>query len=55
VTSFHLAMGIAAGLVGLGGAVAAIGIENPRRRVRAAECEGGQLVGATRDAAGCVP
>jgi predicted MFS family arabinose efflux permease len=55
LTSFHLAMGIAAGLVGLGGAVAAIGIENPRRRVRAAECEGGQLVGATRDAAGCVP
>jgi hypothetical protein len=51
--SFHLGMGIAALLVAAGGLAGAIGVRNPRRAVRAEECEGGQLVGAALDAAGC--
>jgi MFS family permease len=53
VHTFHVGMGISAGLVALGGMLAAIGIRNPRRRVLAEYCEGGALVGASRDAAGC--
>ncbi len=49
--SFHLGLAIAALLVALGGVTGAIGITNPHRKVRAEDCEGGQLVGATRDAA----
>jgi EmrB/QacA subfamily drug resistance transporter len=51
--SFHLGMGIAALLVAAGGLAGAIGVRNPQRAVRAEECEGGQLVGAALDAAGC--
>jgi EmrB/QacA subfamily drug resistance transporter len=51
--SFHLGMGIAALLVAAGGLAGAIGVRNPRRAVRAEDCEGGQLVGAALDAAGC--
>jgi EmrB/QacA subfamily drug resistance transporter len=51
--SFHLGLGIAALLVATGGMVGAIGVRNPRREVLAEECEGGQLVGAALDAAGC--
>jgi EmrB/QacA subfamily drug resistance transporter len=51
--SFHLGLGIAALLVALGGVVGAIGVRNPKRVVLAEECEGGQLVGASLDAAGC--
>jgi len=51
--SFHLGLGIAALLVALGGIVGAVGVRNPRRVVLAEECEGGQLVGASLDAAGC--
>jgi EmrB/QacA subfamily drug resistance transporter len=51
--SFHLGMGIAALLVAAGGLAGAIGVRNPQRKVRADECEGGQLVGAALDAAGC--
>jgi EmrB/QacA subfamily drug resistance transporter len=51
--SFHLGLGIAAFLVAAGGLVGAIGVRNPRRAVLAEECEGGQLVGAALDAAGC--
>jgi MFS family permease len=49
--SFHLGLAIAAALVALGGVVGAIGIRNPepeREGVKAAECAGGQLVGASR-------
>jgi EmrB/QacA subfamily drug resistance transporter len=53
VQSFHLGMGVAALLVALGGVTGLVGIRNPGRRVRAADCEGGQLVGAALDAAGC--
>lgn len=51
--SFHLGMGIAAFLVAVGGMAGAIGVRNPRRAVSAEDCEGGQLVGAALDAAGC--
>jgi EmrB/QacA subfamily drug resistance transporter len=51
--SFHLGMGLAAGLVALGGLTAAAGIRNPRRVVRAESSSGGQLVAAPLDAADC--
>ncbi len=53
LASFRSGIGIAAGLVLLGGAVGAAGIRNLRRTVSAEECPGGQLVGASPDAAGC--
>ena len=46
--AFHLGMMIAAVLVGAGGVVGAVFIENPGRgRVRASECASGQLVGVS--------
>jgi EmrB/QacA subfamily drug resistance transporter len=51
--SFRLGIGIAGGLVLLGGLIGALGIQNPQREVSAEECAGGQLVGASPDAAGC--
>jgi EmrB/QacA subfamily drug resistance transporter len=53
VDSFHLGLGVAALLVALGGVTGLVGIRNPRRVVHAEECEGGALVGASLDAAGC--
>lgn len=53
VSGYRLAMGLSAGLVALGGMLGAIGIENPRRRVAAERCAGGQLAGQPHDAAGC--
>jgi predicted MFS family arabinose efflux permease len=50
--SFRVGVGIAGGLVLLGGLIGAVGIQNPRRAVRAEECAGGPLVGASLDAAG---
>jgi len=51
VDAFHLAIGIAATLVALGGVLGLAGIVNPRRDVHASECPGGQLVGVTAEAA----
>jgi len=42
-------MGIAAGLVALGGLLGLAGIVNPRREVSAAGCAGGQLVSMPED------
>jgi len=44
---------LAALLVALGGIAGTVGVRNPKRVVLAKECEGGQLVGASLDAAGC--
>jgi predicted MFS family arabinose efflux permease len=55
VSAFRLGAGIAAALVGLGGVLGLIGIENPRRRVEARECPGGQLVGVAREGASQSP
>jgi EmrB/QacA subfamily drug resistance transporter len=51
IEAFHTAVGIAAVLVALGGALGLIGLVNPRREVKACDCPGGQLVGATAEAA----
>ncbi len=48
VTAFHHAILIVAGLVAAGGVVGLIGIVNPRRRVLAEACPGGQIVGAPK-------
>jgi EmrB/QacA subfamily drug resistance transporter len=48
VHAFRIGMGIGGGLAVLGGIVALVGIENPRRRVGCADCPGGALVGASR-------
>ncbi len=53
VTAFHHALIICAALLVAGGLSAALGIINPRRRVRAEDCSGGQLAGAPKQAAGC--
>jgi EmrB/QacA subfamily drug resistance transporter len=50
--SFRIGIAIAGGLVLLGGLIGAAGIQNPSRAVCAEECAGGQLVGASPDAAG---
>jgi hypothetical protein len=43
VHAFRIGMGISAALVVLGGVVALVGIVNPRREVRCADCPGGAL------------
>jgi hypothetical protein len=51
IEAFHLAVAIATVLVALGGVLGLIGLVNPRREVKACDCPGGQLVGATSEAA----
>ena len=51
VHAFRSGMGIATGLVALGGLLGLAGIVNPRRTVSAAGCAGGQLVGAPQEVA----
>jgi hypothetical protein len=51
VHAFHLGMTIAAALAILGGVVALVGIENPRRSVPSVDCPGGALTGASKDLA----
>ena len=52
VDAFRLGVGVASALVIAGGLIGAAGIRNPRRRVAAEQCWGGQLAGAPLDAAG---
>jgi EmrB/QacA subfamily drug resistance transporter len=49
VDSFRVGMGVGGGLVMLGGVISLVGIVNPRRRVRASDCAGGALTGASED------
>jgi EmrB/QacA subfamily drug resistance transporter len=51
VHSFRIGMGVGGALAILGGVVALVGIENPKRRVRCADCPGGALTGAGAAAA----
>jgi len=51
VSAFHVGLGIATALVALGGVLGLIAISNPRRKVSAEECPGGQLAGHPRDGA----
>jgi predicted MFS family arabinose efflux permease len=55
VHAFHEAMLMCAGLVAAGGVAAAVGIVNPKRAIDAEDCSGGQIVGAPKPAAGCLP
>jgi EmrB/QacA subfamily drug resistance transporter len=51
IEAFHVGIAISTGLVALGGMLGLIGIVNPRRRVEAEDCPGGQLVGVSEEAA----
>jgi hypothetical protein len=51
VHAFRVGLMISAVLASLGGVLALLGIENPRRVVRCAECPGGALTGASLDTA----
>jgi len=51
VGAFRVGIGIATVLVALGGVLGLAGIRNPRRRVAASDCPGGQLVGHPREGA----
>jgi MFS family permease len=49
VGAFRMGIAISTVLVALGGVLGLVGIRNPRRRVDAADCPGGQLVGHPRE------
>jgi hypothetical protein len=49
VAAFRVGVGISIALVALGGILGLVGIRNPRRKVSAADCPGGQLAGHPRD------
>jgi EmrB/QacA subfamily drug resistance transporter len=47
--AFHVGIGISGGLIVAGGVISAFGIQNPRRKLAAAECPGGAICGASRE------
>ncbi|HEY1277264.1 MAG TPA: DHA2 family efflux MFS transporter permease subunit [Thermoleophilaceae bacterium] len=51
VQAFRLGLSISTVLVALGGVLGLVGIVNPRRRVEAEDCAGGQLAGASTESA----
>ncbi|HEY2637958.1 MAG TPA: MFS transporter, partial [Solirubrobacteraceae bacterium] len=52
-SGFHTGVAVGATSLILGGLLGALLVRNPTRVVRAEECPGGALVGASKDAAGC--
>lgn len=55
VAAFHTGLGVGGGLIALAGATAAVGMREPRRRVRARDCPGGAIVGHPADEPSCLP
>jgi EmrB/QacA subfamily drug resistance transporter len=55
VSAFRVGIGIAGGIVILGGLVSAAGIRNPTRKVAAADCPGGAICGASEELARDLP
>ena len=55
VGAFRVGVGISTALVALGGILGLVGIRNPRRRVSAADCPGGQFAGHPTRARGSRP
>ncbi len=55
VSAFRLGMGLAGGVVVMGGVVSALGIRNPRRKVAAAACPGGAICGVSEEVARDLP
>jgi EmrB/QacA subfamily drug resistance transporter len=51
IGAFRVGIAISTALVAFGGVLGLLGIVNPRRRVEAEDCPGGQLVGVSREAA----
>jgi EmrB/QacA subfamily drug resistance transporter len=51
VRAFHEAIAVCAGLIAVGGLAGLVGITNPKRKVKAETCAGGQLVGTPLPAA----
>jgi EmrB/QacA subfamily drug resistance transporter len=51
IGAFRVGIAISTALVAFGGLLGLLGIVNPRRRVEAEDCPGGQLVGVSREAA----
>jgi EmrB/QacA subfamily drug resistance transporter len=51
VRAFHEAIAVCAGLIAVGGLAGLLGITNPKRKVKAETCAGGQLVGTPLPAA----
>jgi EmrB/QacA subfamily drug resistance transporter len=55
VDAFHVGAGISGALVLAGGLISLAGIQNPRRKVAAAECPGGAICGASEELAHAEP
>jgi len=55
VDAFHVGAGISGALVLAGGLLSLAGIQNPRRKVAAAECPGGAICGASEELAHAEP
>ncbi len=55
VAAFHTGVGVGGVVVALAGVIAAVGLRGPRRRVRATDCPGGNIVGHPADEPACAP